>query len=469
MTISKVLHLLAVRLAQAAQLTSAVVLPLLAALMSASAQAADVAAHAVARLAGQWQAQPGEGRPPEEQPWSMFLYRDFTLAIVGRFCFMLGSSMQTVAIGWLVYALTSSTFALGYLGLAGFMPALVLMLASGWVADRFPRRLVMATSALVMGVSSLVLLVNVWNGAPDIWLIYLTVIVFASARAFYQPAATALIPALVTPRHLSNAISTGSAAQQIAVISGPALGGLLYALDARLPFFGAALTFAVCAGSLTLIRHATTVAQREPTTWTSLVAGLRFTFANRHVLGPISLDMFAVLLGGAVALMPVFARDILDSGPLGLGLLRSAPAVGALITASTFTSRTTLRHSGYVLLVGVGTFGLATVGFGLSQNFLLSLAFLVLVGAADVVNVVIRMTIVQVETPDELRGRVAAVNNLFITTANDIGEFEAGFLAGLIGTVTAVVVGGLGAVGVAVVWSRLFPELRDRDHLVPPG
>lgn len=439
-----------------------------AAALVASMVAAVVAVpgHVAAYIAKE-RAAASDPRPPEEREWSPFLYRDFTLAILSRLCFWLGTSVQSVAVAWLVYSSTGDPLLLGYLGVAGFLPVVALLLVTGYVADRFERRIVMALATLLMGVSSLGMMINAWDGKPTIWIVYVLVVCYAAGRAFYQPASQALIPDLVGPRHISNAIATGSALQQVATISGPAIGGLLYWIDGRLPFIMTTVAFTLCALLLMLIRSRPAASKREPTTWTSLLAGLRYAIDRRIVLAAISLDMFAVLLGGAIAILPIYVHDVLEMGPKELGILRSAPAIGALVMASVFSSKTSVRSSGLVLLIAVGVYGLATIGFGLSGFFLMSFAFLALVGASDMVSVVIRMTIVQVETPPELRGRVAAVNSLFISTANEIGQLQAGFMVWLIGTIPAIVVGGVGAIGIALLWARLFPELRDRDHLVP--
>ncbi|MFM1815203.1 MAG: hypothetical protein RLZ98_1898 [Pseudomonadota bacterium] len=400
--------------------------------------------------------------------WSPLLYRDFLLACISRFGFGLGTQMQTVAIAWHVYDRTGDPFALGFLGLAGFLPAVSLVLFTGYVADTVERRLVLSVSIGAMAVSSFMLLLFIWSGSSAIWPIYIFVLIYASARAFYSPASQAIVPNLVPRHHFGNAIAFGSSVQQVATISGPAIGGLLYAVHPTAPFIACAACFTAASVAMALIRFRSKPNPTGAADWSNMLAGLRYTWKQRVVLGAISLDMFAVVLGGAVALMPIFAKDILQVGPWGLGFLRSAPAVGALITATYISSRPPIsRNAGKILLLAVAAYGAATIGFGLSESFVLSLLFLAAVGAADCVSVCIRMTMVQAETPDELRGRVASVNSLFITTSNEIGQFEAGVLAGFFGAVTAAVIGGVGAIMVAAIWAHIFPELRDRQAVVP--
>lgn len=399
--------------------------------------------------------------------WSAFHYRDFLLACFARFSFGLATQMQTVAIAWLVYDRTGDPFALGFLGLAGFLPAISLVLFTGYVADTVERSRVLTVATAAMAVSSLLLLIFVWSGMQSIWPVYIMVFAYASARAFYSPASQAIIPNLVPRHHFANAVAFGSSVQQVATISGPAIGGFLFYLHPTAPFVAAGLCFGAAALAMAMIKHRTRPQSTGAANWSSLLAGLKFTWKQPIVLGAISLDMFAVVLGGAVALLPIFAKDILEVGAWGLGLLRSAPAIGALITATYISSRPPVsRGAGKLLLWAVAAYGAATVGFGLSESFLLSLLFLAGVGAADCVSVCLRMTMVQAETPDELRGRVASVNSLFITTSNEVGQLEAGVLAGFFGPVPAAVIGGVGAMLVAATWGVLFPQLRNREALV---
>ena len=400
--------------------------------------------------------------------WSAFRHRDFRLFCAARFAMTLAVQMQNVAVAWLVYDVSEDALALGLVGLASFLPTASLVLVTGLIADRYDRRRILVLSLAAMAVVALGLLAHVRAGVPSLWPIYLLVVGFGTARAFANPAGQAIVPSLVPIEEFGNAVAWNSTALQIGTIAGPALGGILYAVDPSAPFLAAALCFA--AGSLlnAAVRPRRVAASREPVTWPLLMAGLGFIRSRRVVLGAISLDLFAVLLGGATALMPIFARDVFQVGPWGLGLLRTMPAVGAL-TMAVYLAHSNLlsRRIGRRMLLAVAVFGLATVAFGLSQNFYLTLAALTVIGAADMVSVVIRQTLVQSETPDALRGRVSAVNTVFIGASNEVGEFESGALAWLVGAVPAVVIGGLSTVAIAALWSRWFPELRDRDKLVP--
>jgi MFS family permease len=400
--------------------------------------------------------------------WSAFRHRDFRLFCAARFAMTLAVQMQNVAVAWLVYDVSEDALALGLVGLASFLPTVSLVLVTGLIADRYDRRRILVLALAGMAVVALGLLAHVRAGVPSLWPIYLLVIGFGTARAFANPAGQAIVPSLVPIEEFGNAIAWNSTALQIGTIAGPALGGILYAVDPSAPFLAAALCFG--AGSLlnAAVRPRRVAAAREPVTWPLLMAGLGFIRSRRVVLGAISLDLFAVLLGGATALMPIFARDVFQVGPWGLGLLRTMPAVGAL-TMAVYLAHSNLlsRRIGRRMLLAVAVFGLATVAFGLSQNFFLTLAALTVIGAADMVSVVIRQTLVQAETPDALRGRVSAVNTVFIGASNELGEFESGTLAWLVGAVPAAVIGGLSTVAIAALWSRWFPELRDRDKLVP--
>jgi MFS family permease len=395
---------------------------------------------------------------------------DFVLICLSRFTVTIGSQVKFVAIGWYIYDLTNDPFALGFVGLATFLPAIVLTLFVGLVADRFDRRQVLAICSTVMSTAAFFQLLNIATGTNATWVIYLMVIVYGTGRAFFNPASSALLTNIVKPQHLANAVATASIASQTAFVSGPAVGGFLYWFDPRLPFAVALFCFAV---SVLCYLFMTPRANTEPvakqSSWRELFAGFTFMWSKPVIFGAIVLDMVAVVLGGAQGLLPIYARDILNVDAWGLGLLRSAPAVGALLV-SIFIARHTFvnRNSGPILLVSVAVFGLATLLFGLSTSFVLSLICLTITGAADMVSVVIRLTLVQAETPNELRGRVAAVNSLFTSFSNEIGQFRAGVMAGLFGAIPAVVAGGLGAIALAWAWARFFPELAKRDHLVTP-
>lgn len=392
-------------------------------------------------------------------------HRDLALFLGGRFISAMAVQMQNVAVGWLVYDLTRDPLALGLVGLASFLPAIALALVTGHVADRADRRSIIVACYVLTTLTALGLLACAWMRAP-VWVIYLLVLVFGLGRAFANPASQALLPGLVPPGELGGAIAWGSSVWQTATIIGPAVGGVLYVLGETAVFAAAAACFALTTLLFARIRHRSGSAASGKTDWATLLAGIRFIRSRPAIFGAISLDLFAVLLGGATALLPIYARDILQVGPSGLGLLRSAPAAGALGMALYLVWRPIRQRAGARMFQAVALFGLATIAFGLSRDFLLSLACLVVLGAADMVSVVIRQTLVQGETPDGMRGRVSAVNAVFIGASNELGEFESGTVAALIGTVPAVVVGGAGTLLVAALWAHWFPDLRRRDRLV---
>jgi MFS family permease len=395
---------------------------------------------------------------------AVFLSRDFGLYLAARFLSALAMQMQNVAIGWLVYDLTRDPFALGLVGLASFLPAVALALVTGHTADRYDRRRILVACYLVTLCSNLGLLAIAVSGSAQVWLIYALLLLFGVSRAFANPAGQALVPNLVPPEQLGNAIAWNSTAWQTATIAGPALGGLLYYFGAPVAFGAAALCFLLCCVLFAMMRSRPQTAPGE-ITWETLVAGIRFIQSRPAIFGAISLDLFAVLLGGATALLPVYARDILDVGPGGLGLLRSMPAVGALLVALWLAQRPLQSRSGLRMFQGVAIFGVATIGFGLSTNLVLSSLCLIVLGAGDMISVFIRSTLVQFDTPDAMRGRVAAVNSVFIGASNELGEFESGAVAAVIGTVPAVVTGGIGTLAVCGLWMRWFPALRYRDRL----
>lgn len=405
------------------------------------------------------------GPEADKSGYAVFRHRDFSFYLAGRFVSGASVQVQNVAVGWLVYDLTRDAFALGLVGLFTFLPAISLALVTGHTADRFDRRTILLVCYAVCALTALGLLGLAWSGSGRVWPIFALVVLFGAARAFANPAGQALVPNLVPRDQLKNAIAWNSSAWQTATIVGPALGGLLYAFGSTVAFGTAAFCFALTAGLFGAVRHRGGSAPREPASWATLMAGVNFIRSRPIILGAISLDLFAVLLGGATALLPVYARDILETGPWGLGLLRSAPAVGAIAMALFLAHRPISRHTGRRMFQAVALFGLATIAFGLSTNLFLSLACLVVLGAADMVSVYIRQTLVQLETPDAMRGRVAAVNSVFIGASNELGEFESGTLAALVGTVPAVVLGGVGTLLVAGLWTRWFPDLRNRDRL----
>nr|WP_090551312.1 MFS transporter [Paraburkholderia caballeronis] len=377
----------------------------------------------------------------------------------------LSFQMLAVAMGWHIYALTHSAFALGLVGLAQFLPMFVLTLVVGHVADRYDRRRI---AAICQGVESVAALVFAWGtfgGWLSAPLIYLLAACVGAARAFESPAISSLLPGVVPRPQLPQATAWATAANQTAQIVGPAFGGLLYGIGAGPAYLACALSFALAAALVVTIPLQTKPASRAPVTLESVFSGIAFIRSQPVILGALSLDLFAVLFGGATALLPVFARDILHAGPIELGLLRSASAVGALAGTIWLAHFPLRRRPGAAMFGGVIVFGLATVAFGLSHSLIVSLVALALLGASDVVSVVVRLSLVQLRTPDEMLGRVSAVNSLFIGTSNQLGEFESGVTAGWWGAQRAVLIGGLATIGVALLWMKLFPELRGTRSL----
>jgi MFS family permease len=402
---------------------------------------------------------------PIDSNASVLHHPQFRLFWLARVCSTLSFQMQGVAVGWQIYALTGSAWYLGLVGLAQFLPMLLLTLAVGHVADRYDRRRICAICQVIEGSALALLAFGSYAG----WLtkegILITVFVAGAARAFEGPTMQALVPTLVPQELIPSAAAWSASANQTASIVGPALGGLLYALGPTTVYGLASVLFLGASLLVSAIRVARVPAKREPISISSLFAGISFIRSRPDILGAISLDLFAVLLGGATALLPVYARDILHTGPQGLGLLRTAPALGAL-GMSVFLARAPLRHKvGRIMFTSVFIFGIATIVFALSTSFALSICTLVVLGAADVISVVIRSSLVQIETPDEMRGRVSAVNSMFIGTSNQLGEFESGATAALFGTVPAVLIGGIGTIVVVLIWMRLFPSLVRVDTL----
>jgi MFS family permease len=372
--------------------------------------------------------------------------------------------MLMLAISWQMYELTGSAWDLGLVGLFQFIPALVMALPAGHVIDRLHRGRIFATCMLVLASVAVVLGWATWHGQASRELIFLVAWVLGLTRAFQMPAQQAITPLLVPKELFQRAIALSSTGVEVAVICGPALGGFLY-LNGALTVYSVCAVLFTLSMMLTLWVHYVHVVRHNSLSWVSLFAGVAFVWERKVLLGAISLDLFAVLLGGATALLPIFARDILHVGPDGLGLLRSAPAVGALCMSVVITRWPIERQMGYKLLAAVAVFGLASVVFGLSDHFLLSLAALAATGAADNISVVTRLTLMQLETPDEMRGRVAAVNGVFIGASNELGEFESGLTAALWGPVASVVLGGMGTLLIAISWFKLFPALARRDKL----
>ena len=392
-------------------------------------------------------------------------HRPFLAFWLARVFTASGFQMLTVAIGWHLYQLTGNVLDLGLVGLVEFAPRVLFMLHTGHVADRYDRRKVAALCQSLQGLIALALAVGSATDNVTRELIFALAFLLGATRSFEMPATQALLPNVVPPGLFPRAVAASASATQSATIVAPAVGGFLYAFGS-LWVYGPTVALYAIACVLTLSLQARgQVVQRGRASIESLLAGIRFIRSRPDILGAISLDLFAVLLGGATALLPVFAKDILLTGPLGLGLLRSAPAVGALAMSLWLARFPFERNVGRTMFTAVGVFGVATIAFGLSTSFWFSLAVLVVLGAADMISMVIRSSFVQLETPDEMRGRVSAVNGLFIGASNQLGEFESGVTAHWFGTVPAVVMGGVGTLVVTGVWIKLFPTLAKRDQL----
>jgi len=381
----------------------------------------------------------------------------------------MANQMLMVGVGWQMYDLTHSAWSLGLVGLFQFVPALALALVSGHVADRHDRRHIVAAAMLLQLFAALVLVFATHERWITRDLILVVSLLLGVARSFQMTAQQALTPLLVPPAMLARAMAFSSSGNQAAIIGGPALGGFLYAAGAGTVYVVCAVLFVVGAAMVWSARYEHKPVPRAPVTLDTLLAGVRFIRDRPVVLGAISLDLFAVLLGGATALLPIYARDILHVGPEGLGLLRGAPAMGALVMSLALSRWTLQRNAGKILFGSVATFGVTTVVFGVSHLFWLSMVALFINGAADMISVVIRQTLVQLDTPDEMRGRVSAVNSIFIGASNQLGEFESGATAALLGPIGAVVLGGTGTLLVVGLWMRWFPQLRDRERLSEPN
>ena len=399
-----------------------------------------------------------------------FTYPAFRLYAQARFFIVLATEMQSVAVGWQVYEITRRPLDLGLVGLAQFLPGILLFLVSGYVADRYDRRKVLMFGYTGFAACSALLLGIAWRGTHSVHPIYAVMVLVGVVRSLNAPASRAILPLLVGEEHFQSAVAWNSTIFQAATILGPAFGGLAYTI-----FRGAAAVYVMAAAAalgalVAALRMKLQSKPRAPESakWTAALAGLHYIWRNKLILGSISLDLFAMLLGGAVALLPVYARDVLSAGPWALGLLRCAPGVGAGVTAIVMAHRPLRTRAGPTMLWCVAGFGVFTILFGISRSLALSLVALVLVGAADMVSVVIRAILVQVATPDEMRGRVNAVDVIFVGASNELGAFESGLTAHWLGAVPAVILGGVGALVVTAIWAWTFPELRNADELVMP-
>lgn len=401
-----------------------------------------------------------------------FYSRDFRLYQLARVLVIIGAEAQALAVAWQVYQITHRAIDLGYTGLALFLPGLLFILPSGHVADRFDRRHVILVCYTLQLFCTSTLFWFAWRGLHSVYPIYAVLLLVGTGRAFSGPASAALIPHLVPTHHFVNAVTWGATIFQTANIVGPAIGGIIFTLPLHSRIQGGAavyaFTFATLVGFLALISMLDVRPgrmEKRATTMRVVLAGFHYLWQKKMLLGSISLDLFAVFLGGAVALLPIYAQEILHAGPRGLGMLRAAPSLGALTVSIWMAWWPIRRRAGLKMFTGVAIFGAATVLFGISRNLPLSLALLFLVGGSDMVSVVIRSSLVQLATPPEMRGRVSAVNSLFIGASNELGEFESGLTAQWWGAVRAVIFGGIGSLVVTGVWSVLFPSLRRADRL----
>jgi MFS family permease len=396
---------------------------------------------------------------------SLYRHQPFLLYVWARAFSEFSAQIATVAVGWQVYALTGSAFALGLAGLVQFLPTAILVFVAGHAADRFNRKRVVQACQVVDGLTAVYLAWGSLAGWLTVPQIFVAVAVLGVAMAFESPADAALLPGVVPEGTLQNGAAFSTGAFQVAAISGPALGGLAYAVSPALPYGIMAVFWVVAALLNGALQVSQPVGVKEPPTVEGLFAGVGFVRRNPAILGTISLDLFAVLLGGATALLPIYASDILQTGPWGLGVLRGAPAAGSVLMTAFLARHTIQRKAGLRMFQAVIVFGLMKVVFAVSHDLWLSLAALALMGAADTLSMVIRISLVQLATPDEMRGRVGAVNFLFITASNQLGEFESGTVAALIGAMPAAILGGVGTILVALLWMNLFPTLRHVERL----
>ncbi|MGO6788026.1 MFS transporter [Rhizobium ruizarguesonis] len=405
---------------------------------------------------------------PTGDRFAAFRHSSYTRFFFARFLLSFSQQIVSVAVGWQMYDQTGSAIYLGLIGLVQFLPSLLLILVTGSVADRYNRRAIAALCSLVSALCTLALLVMTLMGSFTPLPVFAVLLIFGIERAFMSPAVQSLAPNLVPEQALSNAIAWNSSSWQLAAITGPVLGGLLYGVSAPTAYTVAVIFSVLGAALLYMIPKPVQKTTGETKSWAMILGGFSFIRAEKVVLGAISLDLFAVLLGGATALMPIFARDILTLGPWGLGLLRAAPGLGAIVMAI-FLAAYPLKHrAGIYMFIGVALFGVGTIIFGISTNTEVSIAALALMGAADMVSVYVRESLIALWTPDQLRGRVNAINMVFVGASNELGEFRAGTMAALFGAVPAVVIGGIGTLVVAAIWASSFPKLRGIDTLDAP-
>jgi MFS family permease len=404
-------------------------------------------------------------RESSSRGFAAFRHRDFSFYWFSRFLSTVAMQMQAVAVAWQVYEISHDAFDLGLIGLSLFLPAILLVLVTGQVADRHNRKTIIQICQAADVVFAAVLVFLAHHGVDATWPIFLVLIALGVDRAFITPAGQAMMPNLVPERDLANAIAWQSSSWQVATIGGPAIAGWFLSYGLTATYTASAVLTLIAVVMTALIRTREFASKREPVTWTSVLGGLHYIWNKKVVLGAISLDLFAVVLGGCVALYPIYASDILDVGAAGLGYIRAAPAVGAAVCSMCLIMWPLRTRPGLTMFWAVALFGAATVGFGLSTWFPLTLVALFTMGAADMISVYVRQTMVQLATPDEMRGRVGAVSSVFITTSNEFGDFRAGMVASVIGAVPAVVLGGIATVVVTGLWAKMFPELRHVERI----
>ena len=398
---------------------------------------------------------------------SALAHRDFRRFLGAAFLAILATQIQSVAVSWQIYAIARTPLALGYAGLFQFLPMMLCTIPAGHLADRFDRKLILVFSNLFTAVASSGFLMLALTHTAVVWPFYVVLAMFGAARAFAGPASQSFVPLLVPHDQFPQAVAWASSTSQVAVIAGPAIGGAIYILGPAVDYGVCLILFVTIAIVMMGIRSRGTryEAEADTTVFDRITAGIAYVWRKPLILGALSLDLFAVLLGGATALLPVYARDILHVGPAGLGVLRSAPALGAALLGLALGQRALSQRAGLAMFACVAIFGIVTIVFGLSRNFAVSIAALFILGASDMVSVYVRTTLTQLATPDAMRGRVSAVNRLFVGASNELGEFESGVTATWFGTVPAVVIGGVGTLIIVAVWYRLFPSLREVDRL----
>ncbi|NHZ83101.1 MFS transporter [Massilia sp. CCM 8695] len=401
---------------------------------------------------------------PPSNGFSVLRHRNFSFYLAARVLGTLAVQMQSVAIGWQVYQMTGSLFDLGLIGLAQFAPFLVLILLAGHTADRYDRRRIIILCLLTQLLCGLMLLAFTASGVAVVWPVFAILVLFGSARAFMMPATQAVLRNMVPDEHFSQAVALSSSAFHVAVIAGPVLGGLLYITGPATVYLAAATLLVLSVILMSMTHSAPQVVNKEPATWHTVLEGLRFVWSRPIMLGAISLDLFAVLFGGATALLPAYAHDVLQVDAVGLGLLRTAPGVGAALCSVALAFYPIRRRVGTWMFGGVAVFGVATLVLGWSASFPVALGALFLLGAGDMVSVYVRHLLVQFETPDEIRGRVSAVNAVFIGASNELGEFESGLTAGWFGLTRAILFGGAATLAVTAIWIFKFPVLSRMDR-----